>query len=270
MNKKEKITLASLRSPHITSPKGRGIKQIKKSKKQWFTLVELIVVITILAILWTIAFISFQGYTLNARDWVRMTDLNNIKMSLELFYSQKWFYPDPTNGVNMTYSWATAWQQGTFWDTTFRNVDKLDKKPVDPLTGNEYTYSVTYLKNEFQLWAIAEGGSLIGYEGNGKIENGKMVKLWEDNNNSVIANASEAIQEEPHLTSPTRRGIVQEQTQWRFPSAMEWQFSFPPLRGEARWGLSKEWIASYTRTLEGIAMTVPQTKRQDKRLQEQW
>ena len=49
--------------------------------KSWFTLVELIVVITILAILWTIAFISLQGYSRSARDVRRTTDIQNIKKS---------------------------------------------------------------------------------------------------------------------------------------------------------------------------------------------
>ena len=52
--------------------------------KKGFTLVELIVVITILAILWTIAFISLQWYAKDARDSVRIQDVANIKKSLEL------------------------------------------------------------------------------------------------------------------------------------------------------------------------------------------
>ncbi|MDD2907651.1 MAG: prepilin-type N-terminal cleavage/methylation domain-containing protein [Candidatus Gracilibacteria bacterium] len=43
-----------------------------------FTLVELIVVITILAILGTIAFINLQGYSTSARDSKRVSDINNI------------------------------------------------------------------------------------------------------------------------------------------------------------------------------------------------
>jgi prepilin-type N-terminal cleavage/methylation domain-containing protein len=47
--------------------------------KKAFTLVELIVVITILAVLSTIAFISFQGYTMSARDSVRLADIKSIE-----------------------------------------------------------------------------------------------------------------------------------------------------------------------------------------------
>ncbi|MDD3145171.1 MAG: two-component regulator propeller domain-containing protein [Candidatus Gracilibacteria bacterium] len=56
-----------------------------KNKKQAFTLVELIVVITILAILGTIAFINLQGYSGSARDSKRESDISNIlkKVSVE-------------------------------------------------------------------------------------------------------------------------------------------------------------------------------------------
>ncbi len=131
-------------------------KPKKKKKHKWFTLVELIVVITILAILWTIAFISFQSYNRSARDWVRLSDLNNIEKSLWLFIIEKWRYPEPDLWVNVTYSWWLAWTQWTVWDKMMTNLVNINKKPVDPLTGNEYTYSVTSLKNEYQVWAIQE------------------------------------------------------------------------------------------------------------------
>lgn len=49
-----------------------------------FTLVELIVVITILAILGTIAFISLQGYSAEARDSKRISDVSNIAKKVSL------------------------------------------------------------------------------------------------------------------------------------------------------------------------------------------
>ncbi len=129
---------------------------MKKLKNKAFTLVELIVVITILAILWTIAFISFQWYSSNARDWVRVADLNSIKKNLELFITEKWFYPTPDNTTNITYSWAVAWSQWTVWDNVMTNLWRINKKPTDPLTNSEYTYSITNAKTEYQLSSITE------------------------------------------------------------------------------------------------------------------
>lgn len=159
-----------------------------ENKKGAFTLVELIVVITILAILWTIAIMAFSGYSKNARDSARISDINNIMKSLELFYLQSSFYPDVSNAFNVTYSGSTAWKQWTFWESVFQNVGKLEKKPVDPLTENEYTYSVTNTKNEYEVAAIMEWDnsfSLIhqtyaATEGTAMVKwnyNGKYVKL---------------------------------------------------------------------------------------------
>ncbi len=134
-----------------------------KKKKSWFTLVELIVVITILAILWTIAFISFQNYTKNSRDWVRIADINLLKKNLEIFITEKWFYPAPDNGTNITYDGWLAWTQWTVWDNVITNLARINKKPVDPLTGNEYTYSLANNKVEYQIWAIFELGWELSY-----------------------------------------------------------------------------------------------------------
>ena len=79
-----------------------------------FTLVELIVTITILSILSTIAFISMQSYSESARDPVRLTDISNINSWLELFNIDSWKYPRPTLWINITYTWSIAWVQWTF------------------------------------------------------------------------------------------------------------------------------------------------------------
>ncbi len=129
---------------------------MKKIKNKAFTLVELIVVITILAILWTIAFISFQWYSSNARDWVRISEINNIKKNLEIFITEKWFYPIPDNGTQITYLWWTARTQWTVWDNVITNLRNLSKKPTDPLSNNEYTYSITKAKIEYQLSYVTE------------------------------------------------------------------------------------------------------------------
>jgi prepilin-type N-terminal cleavage/methylation domain-containing protein len=74
-------------------------------QKQGFTLVELIVVITILAVLGTIAFVSFQGYAVQARDSTRISDLTVMKKALELYKVQQDSYPSPSEtSFNVSYS----------------------------------------------------------------------------------------------------------------------------------------------------------------------
>ena len=129
--------------------------------KKGFTLVELIVVITILAILWTIAFISFQWYTKSSRDSVRISDSKNIEKALELYKLQTWEYPAPEEWVAITYSWAEVWTQWIAWTDVVRNLDKLNKVPRDPLTWNEYTYSRLNTKKEFEIWAALEWSPVV-------------------------------------------------------------------------------------------------------------
>ena len=129
---------------------------MKTHQKQAFTLVELIVVITILAILWTIAFISLQWYSTQARDSTRISDLSSIKTSLELFHLEAGKYPLPTDWVDVTYSWSTVWKQWTFWKSTYDNIERLNKIPTDPLSNSKYTYSTTENRNEFELAWITE------------------------------------------------------------------------------------------------------------------
>jgi len=127
-----------------------------KKLSKWFTLVELIVVITILAILWTIAFLSLQWYSRDARNSKRTSELEMIEKSLALFYTNKWFYPNANNWVNITYSWSNAWSQWTFWANQNQQLWSISDLPLDPLTLTEYAYSTTSLKNEYQLWAVYE------------------------------------------------------------------------------------------------------------------
>ena len=134
-----------------------NIKQ--KRNKFWFTLVELIVVITILAILWTISFITLQGYSAQARDSKRISDIQNIKKSLELFSINTWVYPIPDENYEVTYSWSLLRKQWNIWNKVTKNLSRnLSEKPLDPQTNIEYVYSLTYSQKEYELLAIYESG----------------------------------------------------------------------------------------------------------------
>ena len=124
--------------------------------RKWFTLVELIVVITILAILWTIAFLSFQWYTKSSRDTVRINDINLLISALELYKVKTWELPEPTDPWEVAYEGKEVWTQWVIGQSVITNLDKLDKVPRDPLTWSEYTYSRLNTKNEFQIAAALE------------------------------------------------------------------------------------------------------------------
>lgn len=121
------------------------------------TIVELVVVITILAILGTISFITLWNYVMSARDAVRISDAWNIRKWLEYNFLQGSQYVSPHLWVDVvTSSWAVAWKQWTFWDTTVRQIRELSDAPLDPLTFNEYTYSTIASWGKYELWVMLE------------------------------------------------------------------------------------------------------------------
>ncbi|PID87365.1 hypothetical protein CSB07_01600 [Candidatus Gracilibacteria bacterium] len=122
-----------------------------------FTIVELIVIITVLVILMGISFLSYSGYTKNSRDTLRVTDLKNIKLSLDASHDKTGKYPDVSSGTVISYKGLNAWTQGVFGESTFRNVEGINKIPFDPQTEKYYTYSLTNDKKEYELAAAVEG-----------------------------------------------------------------------------------------------------------------
>ena len=76
-----------------------------------FTLVELIVVITILVILGTIGFVQLGSFAGGARDSSRVSDLTNISKGLDITMIKTGAYPNPDNSFTVTYSGGALWTQ---------------------------------------------------------------------------------------------------------------------------------------------------------------
>jgi len=127
----------------------------KGKKLNAFTLVELIVVITILAILWTIAFISLQWYSRDARDSTRVADINSIEKQLELFVIRTWILPIPENNVELQSSWTTIWYQW-YADKSTLNILKVFNWWLDPVDQTAYTYRINAAKKEYQIMWFLE------------------------------------------------------------------------------------------------------------------
>jgi len=121
-----------------------------------FTIPEMLVAITILTILSTIGFISFTGYTSQSRDVVRLSDINSIKKVLSLQKLDRGAFPVATNAVDVTYSWALVWSQWVFWDDSAAETGKIFWELKDPKYGNQYSYSVSNNKKEYQLGVYFE------------------------------------------------------------------------------------------------------------------
>ena len=125
-----------------------GLNYYLWNNKKWFTLVELIIVVTILAILATTAFLTLWKYPLQARDTLRISDLKSIEKSLEIYKVKTWELPEPD---------SIDWQK-VFWEWVFAKVWNLNTLPKDPITGKYYLYNYnkktkTYLlQSKLERW----------------------------------------------------------------------------------------------------------------------
>lgn len=94
----------------------------KINKKSGFTLFELLVTISIVAILTAVAVVSYGGLNKKTRDSRRMADMEKIRISLEAARQIGYTYPTTLNAL------VTA--------------GYLDRVPVDPKgTGWSYYFS---------------------------------------------------------------------------------------------------------------------------------
>jgi prepilin-type N-terminal cleavage/methylation domain-containing protein len=110
-------------------------------KNRAFTLVELIVVITILAILWTIAFISLQGYSRDARNAKIWQDLNNLSSKIAVLIADGTITVDDNK---ITPSLEDDTVNTCVWSRLYDNTDNVTGKWINFEKIQEQASSFTY------------------------------------------------------------------------------------------------------------------------------
>jgi len=123
-------------------------------KKKAFTLVELIVVVTILSILSTVWFVAFSGYLEWVRDTNRVSQLKNISDGLTLYQASSQL-PMPDDKVEIRQWSKVIWYQGYAWEN-IRSKIEYSAEWIDPKDGQLFTYTVNKERKSFALMTFLE------------------------------------------------------------------------------------------------------------------
>ena len=123
-----------------------------KNNQKAFTLVELIVVITILAILWTVAFLSLSEYSNLARNSIRLDGISKVATLVEtkkqsgskILSFVEWWQEVP--GAQIAWRAAIAWVDYQAWDINTSALELKSEDFVDPTSGKIYKMWATLKK----------------------------------------------------------------------------------------------------------------------------
>lgn len=107
------------------------------SRREGFTIVELLVVIGVIAILATIVAVSYSGIQGRARDTTRLNSINEIAKALDAYKLKQGKYPDPA---------------GSDWETSLLGPNEFLKElrakgtisgqvPVDPVNDSSHYFA---------------------------------------------------------------------------------------------------------------------------------
>lgn len=124
------------------------------NKIKAFTLVELIVVITILWILSTIGFVSYSWYLAGVRDTNRIAQLVAIHDGMEM-YRTKNPLPLPDNYIDVESNWETIAYQWYIGKTVLETIE-YSNEGKDPKDWNYFSYYLTKNRKGFQLLTLLE------------------------------------------------------------------------------------------------------------------
>lgn len=132
-----------------------------KKRNSAFTLVELIVVITILSILATIWFLSYKSYTIDSRDTNRITNLNTIHEWLKVSKLTNGRYVKPDDFIYI--SWL--WYQWYAWENVKTTI-KSTWNMKDPSDNKYYLYLLSSNTRKIQLAWFLENQQKLAFVNN--------------------------------------------------------------------------------------------------------
>ncbi len=122
--------------------------------RKGFTLIEILVVISIIGILSALALVSFSSARLRSRDARRLSDLRQISTALELYNNDQGIYPT-ANNINLGDIDHDCLNASGFRAFSGCDSPYMQKVPTDPTAGRYFIY--TGSSTSYIITAILEG-----------------------------------------------------------------------------------------------------------------
>lgn len=140
-------------------------KTVDSRHQRGFTLVELLIAISIIAVLSTVGLATYSGIQSKARDSVRKNDLNALATALAIYREQNGQYIVNSDGTDITSCPASSDTTSPFYTLIAANLST--SAPKDPKTGSLYCYISVSNGRSFRLFARLEdcnssSGNLCG------------------------------------------------------------------------------------------------------------
>lgn len=133
---------------------------MQRTMQRGFTLIEILVVITILAILGALVVPKIMSRPDEARVVAAKHDIGSLVQALKLYKLDNGSYPSTEQGLNALVQKPTAAPTPNNWKTG----GYLERLPKDPW-GNDYKYLKPGLKGEFDIFSYGANGE-AGGDGN--------------------------------------------------------------------------------------------------------
>jgi len=137
-------------------------------KKQFgFSLIELLVVVSIIGVLASIVTVNVNSVRKQSRDAKRIADLSSIQGALEMYYSQNREYPKFEAGWAVSPGYEANWQ--SLQSQLSPYISKLPADPSPNRGEHQYQYYSDNGKN-YVLLMYPEDASLVS-KGDGCLSN---------------------------------------------------------------------------------------------------